>query len=185
MGLRIDTLRQGPGIALGRTRIGADNDGAADLGLVVTVFGIELADDTVALAVTQLVEHGFEPQEAADPCEERDIVDRLGEKIVRARFQTADPVLALVQRRDHDHGNMAGVPVGLEPGTGFIPIHARHHDVEQDQIGLLGAGDLDGLETIVGGANVEILGLEPGFQQPNIGRLIINDEDSRTHPVSS
>src|SRR5215469_6541920 len=52
--------------------------------------GIELVVDF--LAVAPLFHHAAQPHERADPREERDVVDRLGEEIVGAGLEAANAV---------------------------------------------------------------------------------------------
>ena len=44
--------------------------------------------------------------------------------------------LGLAQRGDHDNGDVLGLGVGFQAAAAFVAVHARHHDVQQDQIGL-------------------------------------------------
>ena len=86
------------------------------------------------LAHAKLVGHHLEAHEAAHAREQRRVVDRLREKIVRARVEARHAVGRLVERRDHHDGNMRGLGIGLDAAADFEAVHARHHDVEQHDI---------------------------------------------------
>jgi hypothetical protein len=42
----------------------------------------------------------------------------------------------------HDNGNIRGRRVRVEPPADFLSVHARHHDVQQDQVRVLVVGNL-------------------------------------------
>ena len=41
----------------------------------------------------------------------------------------------LIQRGDHHDGHMRGLGIGLDAAADFEPVHARHHDVKQHDVG--------------------------------------------------
>ena len=63
------------------------------------------------------------------------MVDRFDEDVVGAELDGLDPVLHAVERRHHDDRNEPGLLVSLEHTANREPVHQRHHDVEQDQVG--------------------------------------------------
>ena len=89
------------------------------------------------LAHAQFVGHHLQAHKAAHAREQRGIVHRLGEKIVGARVQAGDAVGRLVQRGHHHHRHMGGLGIGLDAAADFEAVHARHHHVEQNDIGLV------------------------------------------------
>ena len=73
--------------------------------------------------------------------EQRGVVDRLGEEIVGAGLEPAHAVGCFRERGHHHHRNVGGAGIGLEALAGLEAVHARHHHVEQDEIGTLFLGD--------------------------------------------
>lgn len=114
------------------------------------------------LAHPPLVHHHLEAHQRAGAREQRQIVHRLGEEIVGTAFQRLDPVGDLGKRRHHDHRNVRGVRIGLDPAADVEAIHLRHHDVEQDDVGRRRGdlGERDGAAFRFG--DLEILGFEFG-----------------------
>ena len=55
-----------------------------------------------------LVEQPLEPHQTADPGHQGLVVNRLGQEIVRARFQAAQPLGRLTQSGHHDDGDVEG-----------------------------------------------------------------------------
>ena len=89
------------------------------------------------LAHAKLVHHHLQAHQAAHAREQRGIVDRLGEEIVGAGIEPRDAVGRLVERGDHHDRHMGGLGIGLDAAADFEAVHARHHDVEQDDVGLV------------------------------------------------
>ena len=80
-----------------------------------------------------VVEH-LETREVLDAGHERDVVDGLGQEVVGAAFEPLDLVGRLIERGDHDDGNVMGLDIGLDAAADFEAVHAGHHHVEQDDI---------------------------------------------------
>src|SRR3546814_8387001 len=64
--------------------------------------------------------------------EHRDVVDWFGEEIVGAGAEALHAVLGVAERGDHDHRDIGGIRVGLQPAADLETVHARHPHVEQD-----------------------------------------------------
>ncbi len=90
----------------------------------------------VERAHAQFVGDHLQARQRADARNQRHVSDRLGEEIVGAGFQAAHTVGRLIERGDHDHGNVMRRRIGLQPPADLEPVHVRHHDVEQDDIAL-------------------------------------------------
>src|SRR6266481_8086875 len=74
----------------------------------------------------------------------------LGQIFVRAHHSATRPIKQTVLGRQHDHGRSSEVRVFLDQRAGLIPVQARHHDVHEDDIGLM-VGDLgERVETVFG-----------------------------------
>ncbi len=61
------------------------------------------------------------------------------------------------------------------------PIHARHHDVEDDHMGRVGRGLLQGVFTVDGGLDLKALQLEVDLDDGQDVRIVVRDEDSLAH----
>jgi hypothetical protein len=74
-------------------------------------------------------------------------------------------------------GDFACSGIGLEAGTDFVAVHARHDDVEEDEIGLyFGRGESEGL--FAAGGDFGFVGiLESARNHSNIERRVVDDED--------
>ncbi len=85
-------------------------------------------------AIAQFVDHDLEPGQRTDPRDQRDLVDRLGQEIVGAGFEAAHAVRRLVERGDEDDRQVRGRELALQQAANLEAVHARHHDVEQDDV---------------------------------------------------
>ena len=143
---------------------------------------LDLLGDALLQRAVRLLELGVErldPQQRAHPRQQLGLVDRLGEEIVGAGFDALDTLFAGVECGDHHHrqdppgGSFADAPAHLVAG------HARHHDVEQDQVGL-GVRHL--LERFgAGGCGDDLVAFygEQIRQQLDVARRVVDDEDLR------
>src|SRR6267154_148715 len=74
----------------------------------------------------------------------------LGQIFIRAHHSATRPIKQAVLGRQHDHGCVGEVCVFLDQRAGLIPVQARHHDVHEDDVGLV-VGDLgERVETVFG-----------------------------------
>src|SRR5713101_7638542 len=87
----------------------------------------------------------------------------LGQIFVRAHHTATRPIKKAVLGRQHDHGGGGEVCVFLDQRAGLIPVQARHHDVHENDIGLV-VGDLgERVETVFGEDH-----LATGLNQKNL-----------------
>src|SRR5437867_9953229 len=74
----------------------------------------------------------------------------LGQIFIRAHHSATRPIKKPVLGRQHDHGGGGEVRVFLDQCAGLIPVQARHHNVHENDIGLV-VGDLgERVETVFG-----------------------------------
>ena len=116
------------------------------------------------VAHAQLVHHDLEPRERTHPREQGDVVDRLGQEVVGARLEAAHPIGGIGQGRDHDDGDVPRLRVRPEPLGDLETVHARHHDVEQNEIRRLGVGHFEGGGPVARGKHLEVLGHQLGLE---------------------
>ena len=76
----------------------------------------------------------LDAEHAANARAQLDPADRLGKELVGAGLQPSHQVLLGVERGHENDRNGAEALVGLQPLADLEPVHARHHDVLQDQI---------------------------------------------------
>ena len=135
-------------------------------------------------AQAQFVAQSLEAQEAFHARDELQVVDRLGEEIVGASFQAAHTVGRLVERSHHDDRDMHGLGIGFQPLTDLEAIHARHHDVEKDEVDLGASAEIETGKTVGGCEHVEIFGQQAGFEQLYVGGNVVDDQNASCHDAS-
>ena len=129
----------------------------------------------------QFVGQHLQPDEALHPGDQRNVVDRLGEEVVGAGFEPGHPVRRLVEGGDDDDRDMGGARIGLQAPAGLEAVHARHHDVEKDDVALAAGADLDRLRPVHCGDHLEVLGRQARLEELYIGDVVVDDENSRGH----
>ncbi|MBV8778118.1 MAG: diguanylate cyclase, partial [Alphaproteobacteria bacterium] len=149
------------------------------LGVIALLFLAEPAADL--FAQPQFFHHPLEPDQRADAREQRNVVDRLGEKIVGPGLEPAQPVGDVGQRGHHHHRDVGGARIGLEPAAHLEPVHPRHHHVEQDDVGQFGFGELQRGGSVERRNHLEILARQLGFEQLDVQFDVVNDEDAGGH----
>ena len=103
---------------------------------------------------------------------------RLGHEVDRAHLESAHLVLRLVQRRQEDHGSLAGGRVLLQAPARLVAVDAWHHDVEHDQQWLDPARDLD--RTLAAARHEQPVAstVERMAQDVEIRRVVVNQQDA-------
>ena len=132
-------------------------------------------------AGAQLVRQHLEAHQPLHAAEQGHIVDGLGEKIIGSRLEPAHPVLRLVECRDHHDGNVLGGRILLDAAAHFDAVDARHHHVEQHDVGAGAVHRLQGISTIHRGDDLEIFGRQLCFEQADVGEDVVDDEDAGGH----
>ncbi len=69
------------------------------------------------------------------PCQHHHRLDRFGDVVAGTQAQAALLLVGIGQRREKDHRNGARERVGAQLIEHVVAVHARHHDVEQNQVG--------------------------------------------------
>src|SRR5204862_3538296 len=83
--------------------------------------------------------------------------------------------------RQHDDGDAAGARVGAELLADLQPAHAGHHQVEQDEVGLVTEADVEAGLAVGGGDDVEVLLLEVVAHELEEVFLVVDDKDGGAH----
>jgi hypothetical protein len=100
-------------------------------------------------------------------------------KILGAGVQPQHPRVAIVERRNHDHRDVLGADVTLDPAGDLVAVHPRHHDVEQDQVGRLLGHDGEGFLAIRNGQEMKAFRREHDFQQLSVLAFVVHDQNAR------
>ena len=86
----------------------------------------------------RLVQLAAHPQVRLHPRQQLPDPERLGDEVGGAQAQRADGGLFRRHGRDHEHRQVLEAGIGLDPLQQLQAVHLGHHDVEQQQIELLG-----------------------------------------------
>src|SRR5205085_10235748 len=78
-----------------------------------------------------------------------------------------------------DHGRTTQVVVTHQLAHHLHTVELRHHDVENNDIGLPGAHGLETLDAVACGQDVEAFGLEAQLQHSPHDGVVVDDEDAR------
>ena len=152
--------------------------------LVHHLFGQEPHEDVADALVLEIVQ-GLAVEPGVDARAQDRRVERLGQEVVGAGLQTADDALGVVDARDHDHGQVAELLVGLDALEDLDAVHAGHLDVEQDHVGRVLADRRQGRGPVVRRGGSEPLSGERRRDEPSVERVVVDDEDvpgSTLHP---
>ena len=113
-------------------------------------------------------------------------MERLDEVVVGAGAQAADLLLDLALGGEHDDRDVAGAALlGPDLGRDLVAVELGQHDVEQDQVGRLGAPQAESLRAIGRDDDVVALLLERVLQESLDVRVVIDDEDLGRHQSST
>ena len=105
--------------------------------------------------------------------------ERFGDVIVGAEFQADHDVAFLAFRGQHDDGNPPRGRIVLEVPADRQTVHAGQHQIQQDQIRLVGDGVLQcGLSVLAADGNQKSLPQQIVADQFLDGLLVLHDHDS-------
>ena len=75
-------------------------------------------------------------------------------------------------------GNVLGGEVALDLGRHLVAVHARHHDVEQDEVGRLLRHHGERLLAAGSGQEVKAFRREHDFQQLSVVAFVVHDQNA-------
>jgi hypothetical protein len=107
-------------------------------------------------------------------------VHRLADEIGGAGAQRARLVLGRLQGGDEDHRDVGGLRVGQQFAAHGVAVHAGHDGVEQDQVGLLGAGDFERARAVHREQHL-VLVLQRTVQDLDVFHRIVDHQDAAVH----
>ena len=106
-------------------------------------------------------------------------LNRLGDVVHRAELQPGHLVGDVAERREEDHDGLLRLGVGLERAAHFEAVDVGHHDVEQHQVGLRAADDLQRRAAVARGEDAVAGAVERPDQHLQVHRAVVHDEDRR------
>jgi hypothetical protein len=129
--------------------------------------------------IPEQIAGAFEFQLGAHPGEHDGRLERLGDVVDGAQSEAPLLVARGIHGGDEDHGNVAGKRIDAQVLEHLEAIHARHHDVEQDQVGSgLAGGDLQGARAGVGSQDAASR-LQQFAKNGQVLRVVVDNEDGR------
>ena len=130
----------------------------------------------VRLVALQRILRLLHLQQRGGPDAELGLVYGLGDEIVGARLDGAQPVLAADHRGDHDHGHVAGVRILADAPAHFVAVESGHDDVEQNEVGA--EPQLrERLDAVARGFRLVPQRLDDGLRDRPCRLVVVHDED--------
>ena len=102
--------------------------------------------------------------------------ERLRHVVVRAELETDDAVSLLAPGRQHDHRQLRAV---ADPAAELETVHARQHQIEHDERGLILLDELAGAVSVGRLERAISLALEIAADDLTDDRFVVDDEDGR------
>ena len=147
------------------------------LGRVRIVRGAKLKAGVIAKS--ELVERQLRPQKRAHARKQGDIVYRLRQKVVGPGVDTADAVFRAIEGGHHDDRDVVQLGIVLEAPAHLITVHARHHDIQKDEIGRHFRDFLQRFKAVASRLDFVIFSGQFRFEKLHVERLIVNNQDAR------
>jgi len=112
---------------------------------------------------------------AADAGLDRRDVEGLGDVVDHSPLEPPGLVLPAVLGGEEDDRNVLQRGILLQTAADLVAIHLRHHDVQQDQVGLVYNDHLEGL-LAAGGDLHQVVAFQRLHQHPAVCRNVIDDQ---------
>ena len=113
-------------------------------------------------------------------------MERLDQVVVGAGAQAADLLLDLALGGEHDDRDVAGrALLGPDLRRDLVAVELGQHDVEEDQVGRLGAPQAESLGAVRRDDDLVALLLQRVLQQSLDVRVVVDDEDLGRHQSST
>jgi hypothetical protein len=131
-----------------------------------------------------LVLQRLHAEQRAHAREELGLVDRLRQKIVGARLDAFQALALRIKRRHQDHRQQRGFRLRADAPADVVPGQARHHHIEQYEIGLVRGELRKRLFAIRRRRHAEPFHRQQIGQQLDVGGGVVDDENFRrlAHP---
>ena len=118
-------------------------------------------------------------EEAPDARAQLEPVVGLRHEVVGPGLEAGDARLAVVEGRDEDDGHLGEPGVLAEAAAGLEAVDARHHDVEQDEVGRRRRRGLERLEAALARGDAQVVRGEQRAKRLAVARLVVHDEYDR------
>ena len=127
----------------------------------------------------QLIPQALDPQQRADTGEQLGLMDGLGQEVVGPGVEAFHALLAGIERGHHHDRQHGGGRVLADRATHVVAAHARHHDVEQDEVRRVALDHAERLGAGGGGERGVAARGEDVGQQLDVAGRVVDDEDAR------
>ncbi len=104
-------------------------------------------------------------------------VEGLGEIGAHAGRPPTEDIGVLGLGGEHDDGDLPGLGIGLEALEDLEAVHPGHHDVEDDQVGLVGFDFLEGFGAVEGGRHLVAGTLEVDLDEADNVPLVVHRQN--------
>jgi len=119
------------------------------------------------------------PEQRPHPGKQFIGAERFDQVIVRAGVESADAIVNLPLRREHQHGHVVGEAAQFR--TEREAVQLRQHDVQQHEIGLFLERALESGLAITGGQHAVAFGFKTILQRGAHGQFVFDDQEARVH----
>ena len=126
----------------------------------------------------QTVAGQLQPDVRPDPRQQFLGNERLGDVVDRAGLERAQQELAVLGGGEEDRRHLAHAGLVLQRGQQFEPVHARHHHVEQHQVGRGGPRGRQRFGPIACGGHRIAVAFQQRADHPQVRGLVVDDEDA-------
>ena len=104
-------------------------------------------------------------------------VDRLGQVVLGAHLDALDHAVELVERRRHDHRDVAEMRVELQLRQHLVTVELGHQDVEQHQVEVLATQQVERLAAVLREGDGVPLLLQTAAEQKAVHPVVVGDQD--------
>ena len=109
----------------------------------------------------------------------RGVIHRFGQVLVAAGLETRDDILRIRHRGHHDDRSKWEFGVRAQAPAHLEAVELGHHDVEKNEIRNLLPGGRQAFLSVTRGDDLVAFGNQPGLQDLDVGRIVVDDEDAR------
>ncbi len=120
----------------------------------------------------------LETEKRAHAGEQLELIERLGDEVVRARLESLHALL-IAARGDHHDRQESRRRIVAQPAAHVVAVEVGHQDVEQHEVRVL---PLDGLEpgrAGLGGNELVAAGAQDRLEQPKVLGRVVDGKDLR------
>jgi hypothetical protein len=111
-------------------------------------------------------------------------VGRLGQIVIGSGLEPGYLIIDHRLGREHDDRDTLRSRIVPQTTADLVAVHAGHHDVQNDKVGLLGVGAPDGLLPVTGRDDLVSLALQHHADELKTVYIIVHDQDFLGHAAS-